>query len=332
MTIGTGEVKFSDIATELGVTTANFSLADNSAKCWKGGITAYASFPEAKAYGVLAKNFHSVPVAAQGSGNAGLNTTPYSISEWKGYDHGTNPAGVAGGATVSDPVTTLGKRDGQAISFFHANYNQVDTDSDIGQTFNYMRSELGCEIWAEKNGSTLSIKIQRMNAGYSQGMRNPDAMNLKVNDNTGNAHTPTQWLSGASPEIKTVMTISDLPSVVACSVEAVNTLYSNVTCGITPSGGVVTATVGTRTSANGSGVTSTSNLGTGGNVRVGYDIEVGGIFAVPEQNNTEACEKNLEIVFVFTCANSAGTTMNSHKLYVQTDWHADCDWEEPDED
>ena len=55
MTIGTGQVSFSDIATELGVTTANFSLGDNSKKCWKGGLTAYASFPEVKSYGIFLK-------------------------------------------------------------------------------------------------------------------------------------------------------------------------------------------------------------------------------------------------------------------------------------
>jgi len=103
MTIASANIKFSDIATEItagGTTqgTTNVSLKTISGKSVKqqteDAETAGPNFSLAKetwAYGGKTAGRSSGTVtSAQGTGKAGLNTPPYALSEWVGYDPITN--------------------------------------------------------------------------------------------------------------------------------------------------------------------------------------------------------------------------------------------------
>ena len=103
MTIASANIKFSDIATEItaGGTTqgaTNVSLKTISGKSVKqqteDAETAGPNFSLAKetwAYGGATSGRSSGTVtSAQGTGKAGLNSPPYALSEWGGYDPITN--------------------------------------------------------------------------------------------------------------------------------------------------------------------------------------------------------------------------------------------------
>jgi len=94
MTIGSSNVSFGTIASEKGISTSNLSLKDLSDKEVKtniaSGTTASSTFALTKttAYygGSNGSRSAGIVTSAQGTGSAGLNTTPYSMSEWVGYD------------------------------------------------------------------------------------------------------------------------------------------------------------------------------------------------------------------------------------------------------
>ena len=103
MTIASANIKFSDIATEItaGGTTqgaTNVSLKTISGKSVKqqtedaqGAGPNFSLAKETWAYGGATSGRSSGTVtSAQGTGKAGLNTPPYALSEWGGYDPITN--------------------------------------------------------------------------------------------------------------------------------------------------------------------------------------------------------------------------------------------------
>ncbi len=103
MTIASANIKFSDIATEItagGTTqgTTNVSLKTISGKSVKqqtedaqGAGPNFSLAKETWAYGGKTAGRSSGTVtSAQGTGKAGLNTPPYALSEWVGYDPITN--------------------------------------------------------------------------------------------------------------------------------------------------------------------------------------------------------------------------------------------------
>ena len=103
MTIASANIKFSDIATEItaGGTTqgaTNVSLKTISGKSVKqqtedaqGAGPNFSLAKETWAYGGATSGRSSGTVtSAQGTGKAGLNTPPYALSEWVGYDPITN--------------------------------------------------------------------------------------------------------------------------------------------------------------------------------------------------------------------------------------------------
>ena len=94
MTIASTNVKFSDIATEKGIGNNNLSLKTLSGKEVKmdtvtgqGYSSSYALAKEKWIYSYEGSRETGMAVtSAQGTGSAGLNTAPYSMSEWIGYD------------------------------------------------------------------------------------------------------------------------------------------------------------------------------------------------------------------------------------------------------
>jgi hypothetical protein len=87
-------IGFSTIAAEKGIGNSNLSLGSLSAKEVKmdtvtgqGYGSTYALAKEKWIYGANdSRDVSMIVTSAQGTGSAGLNTHPYSISEWAGYD------------------------------------------------------------------------------------------------------------------------------------------------------------------------------------------------------------------------------------------------------
>jgi hypothetical protein len=118
MTIASTNVGFSAIATEKGIGNNNLSLKTLSGKEVKmdtvtgqGYSSSYALAKEKWIYSAdSSRNTSSMTVtSAQGTGSAGLNTAPYSMSEWFGYDSGRPNIG-----TGSIPVAKFYDTNGSA--------------------------------------------------------------------------------------------------------------------------------------------------------------------------------------------------------------------------
>ena len=98
MTIGSSNVTWSGMATEIGATAnSNVSMKDISGRIVKNNKAAgtgfgstYALAKEKWLYGADSTKLSSTVTSAQGTGKAGLNTAPYSASEWVGFNH-VNP-------------------------------------------------------------------------------------------------------------------------------------------------------------------------------------------------------------------------------------------------
>ena len=94
MTIASTNVSASVIAGEKGIATSNLSLKELAGKEVKmdtvtgqGYSSTYALAKEKWLYGAdSSRNTSMIVTSAQGTGSAGLNTAPYSMSEWVGYE------------------------------------------------------------------------------------------------------------------------------------------------------------------------------------------------------------------------------------------------------
>ena len=142
MTIGSSNVSFSTIATEKGIAQSNMSLKDLSDKEVKISLGSGTSI--SSQYGLSRTTLYygstngsrtnGVVTSAQGTGSAGLNTTPYSMSEWVGY----NPIANATWGNSSNPV--------------------VEHRRDLGTISScIIPIHTGLEIYCQKSGSTISI-------------------------------------------------------------------------------------------------------------------------------------------------------------------------------
>ena len=142
MTIGSSNVSFSTIATEKGIAQSNMSLKDLSDKEVKTNLADGTSQSSDKAlvrttlhYGSTnATRSAGIVTSAQGTGSAGLNTTPYSMSEWVGYD----PVANHTWGNSSNPVVEH-RRD------------------NLNQTACIIPIFTGLEIWCQKSGSNIYI-------------------------------------------------------------------------------------------------------------------------------------------------------------------------------
>lgn len=112
MTIASTNVSLSTIAAEKGIGNANLSLATLSGKEVKNTVSTGAStstfglqFTD-ETYGGLGSQRNAadtVVTSAQGSGPAGLNTAPFALSEWVGY----NPVGFGRYGHNGTPVADV---------------------------------------------------------------------------------------------------------------------------------------------------------------------------------------------------------------------------------
>ena len=99
MTIGSSNVSLSTIASEKGIANSNLSLGTLSAREVKtniaSGTTTSSQYGLTKTTAYYGGNNSSrsagTVTSAQGTGSAGLNTGPFSMSEWIGYDPGSVP-------------------------------------------------------------------------------------------------------------------------------------------------------------------------------------------------------------------------------------------------
>lgn len=148
MTIASTNVSFSAIIAEKNAAvrpggalgSSNVSLKSLSGKEVKqqnvagtGAGSTYALAKETWTYGRDASRTSGTVVAAQGTGSAGLNTTPFGLSEWIGYDpqqsrighwqypviqHSTTQTGAGCFAVALGEVHIWCTKSGSTISFF----------------------------------------------------------------------------------------------------------------------------------------------------------------------------------------------------------------------
>ena len=148
MTIASTNVSFSAIVTEKNqavrpggaMGSSNVSLKSISGKEVKqqnvagtGAGSTYALAKETWTYGKDSARSSGTVVAAQGTGSAGLNTTPFALSEWIGYDprqtrigsstypviqHVTDQTGAGCNAPVIGEVRIWCTKSGSTISFY----------------------------------------------------------------------------------------------------------------------------------------------------------------------------------------------------------------------
>ena len=113
MTIASTNVSFSAIATEKGIATSNLSLKSLSGKEVKmdtttgsGYSSTYALAKEKWVKGYdSARETAMIVTSTQGTGSAGLNTAPYSMSEWVGYNPGRSRNGTTATPVVQNSST-----------------------------------------------------------------------------------------------------------------------------------------------------------------------------------------------------------------------------------
>jgi len=184
MTIASSNVSFSAIAAEKGIGNSNLSLKflsgtevkqQNVAGTGAGSI--YALAKETWTYGRDNSRTSGTVTSAQGQGSAGLNTAPYSLSEWIGYD----------------PVQTIIGSSGVSV----IQHFTLNDDAGCFAPFNS-----GIQIFAKKSGSTITIygeiaNGQIINYGYPQRRHSDGSLSvLEANTVLG---TITENTSGMLP-------------------------------------------------------------------------------------------------------------------------------------
>jgi len=340
MAIGTGQVSVTDIGTELGgavtgkaSSNGDLKFSDWSKKLWKGGPTTYASFREVRSYG--SNCTFSTVVAAQGTGLAGMNAAPYSISEWKGYTHlfknGDASTGVTRSTIGRKPTSAYAQRVSGTTILSHvvAAAQEDDYDSSSSFEFGTVSARVGISVWAEKSGSVVSIKLGNVTGGgYINGGGDTETFVQQLGANDGADQTTSANTTGQSLPSVTLMTLTDATNVTGCSVslesglpsfglDGYATLRDSGTNAIFSGSKVVTVD-----HAAGTGATSTTNLGS---TKIGYDLCVGGAFYFSEENS-DSVGGSMGAEFTFTATNSANDTMDQHMVTVYVSAAADAEF------
>jgi len=142
MTIGSSNVSFGTIASEKSIATSNMSLKDLSDKEVKTNLANGTS--QSSSFGLVRTTLHygstnatrsaGTVTSAQGTGSAGLNTTPYSMSEWVGYDPVANATWGSSASPVVEHRRDLGTVSSCIVPIF-----------------------TGLEIYCQKSGSNIYI-------------------------------------------------------------------------------------------------------------------------------------------------------------------------------
>tara|TARA_B100000902_G_scaffold396764_1_gene458667 strand:- start:281 stop:1174 length:894 start_codon:yes stop_codon:yes gene_type:complete len=109
MTISSSNIGFSTIASEKAISTSNLSLASLSGGQLKlpmandqGASSQYGTFTQTWTYGGANGSRSSSTVAsAQGQGVTGLNQASYAMSEWAGFDPGSDTTATTGTAILT---------------------------------------------------------------------------------------------------------------------------------------------------------------------------------------------------------------------------------------
>jgi len=186
MTIGSSNVSFGTIASEKGIATSNLSLKDLSDKEVKtniaSGTTASSTFALVKTTAYWGGNNGSrnagTVTSAQGTGSAGLNTTPYSMSEWVGYDPVAN--------------TKLG-------------LDSIDSDRTFFSGSCIVPIFQGIEIYCQKSGGKIYI-YGKTASGF--GTNQPTFYNHTSSTQTGATQTIAMIEANTSGMIPTGCTMS----------------------------------------------------------------------------------------------------------------------------
>jgi hypothetical protein len=230
MTIASTNIGFSTIAAEKGIGNSNLSLKELSGKEVKhdcddaqGTSSQYGTYDLTMGYGGITLNRSSgVVTSAQGQGTAGLNSSPYSMSEWVGYD----------------PVdrSKFGNYTGTST-----NQAPIFVSEHLGAQSCWIN--VGCvnDVYAQKVGNAINIYVTETTSGVLSG----DATVLNGAGGVTSLSSGATFIGAVSAGTNQVLPTGCVMSVAD---------YRN-----TGTGGFFGATGSTSTVP--SGATSTTNLG-----------------------------------------------------------------------
>jgi len=228
MTIASTNVGFSTIAAEKGIGNSNLSLSTLAGAQMKlpfptdssSTSSEYGTFDLTAYYGSdLDGRSGSTVTSAQGQGVNGLNAAPHSMSEWVGFDPGT---------------------DGQ-VNLGDNTWPAVKTEKNVTNSGCFVVSGCGNDIYCLKDGSAIKIYVVEVTSG------------VWVGDAYGYNHAgSTTGLSGTTEIGRiTAGTGQSLPT--TCSVSY--TTGTNTTSGGYLGGGSVATVSGGATSTSNLGAT-----------------------------------------------------------------------------
>ena len=338
MAIGTGEVKMSELAAEIAVGSANFSLKDNSVSLWKSGPTAYATFLETRYFGSNCQ--FSTVVAAQGSAIQastdpwaeiaanGMNVKPCGMGEWKGYDHFPT-GGQAGRSTIGRfrVGTDANSTWNNSSALQDTNPSPLnDVVAHIGaaqyrysHTFQHgnANAPAGIALWAEKASGVVYINLDDIAGGvWGTGSASSVATNVQqLGPSSGAGQTTTADTQGSVFATTTLMKITGASRITGCKVSLEAGLPTDA-AGDQPSdpdgGGAYSGnkvmTIDHDDSVT-TGATSTTNFGA---TKIGYDLCCGGnYYGAPDYGSAEAV---YGVEFNFYATQNDGIVLNSNPL------------------
>ena len=296
MTIASANIKFSDIATEItaGGTTqgaTNVSLKTISGKSVKqqtedaqGAGPNFSLAKETWAYGGATSGRSSGTVtSAQGTGKAGLNTPPYALSEWGGYDPITNSE--VGTDTV--PVVK---------SF----------NSTISANRCLASSTAGVRIFCTKSGNRITIFAGSFGDDNSTFFGAVTAFN-----GAGSSSAITNGTNATEIGRLDANTAGHLPT--GCTMSTVTGTNAITGQNYFVNDGLTLQTIAL-------GANTTTNLGS---TEIGYQVKAGGITEFITSEGTGNLNINLGIKFNWTWPTSpSGDSYNANATVVWVHLHA----------
>ena len=296
MTIASANIKFSDIATEItaGGTTqgaTNVSLKTISGKSVKqqtedaqGAGPNFSLAKETWAYGGATSGRSSGTVtSAQGTGKAGLNTPPYALSEWVGYDPITN--------------SEVGTDTFPVVKSFQ---NSII----VGQCADECAA--GLRIFCTKSGNRITIFAGSFGDDNSTFFGAVTAFN-----GAGSSSAITNGTNATEIGRLDANTAGHIPT--GCTMSSVSGTNS-----VTGQNFFINEGISLETIAN--GANTTTNLGS---TEIGYQIKIGGLTEFVGDAGITNLNINLGIKFNWTWPTSpSGDSYNANATVVWVHLHA----------
>ena len=179
MTIGSSNITWSGMASEIGATSnSNVSMKDISGRIVKNNKAAgtgfgstYALAKEKWLYGADSTKLSSTVTSAQGTGKAGLNTAPYSASEWVGFNHvgpriGSTSIGVAKCSVVDNNAGCITSQGASINLYCKKSGDTISIYVNVGDDGNCTKVASNGSTWTNVTAETEIAQITALTSGH----------------------------------------------------------------------------------------------------------------------------------------------------------------------